>query len=233
MSTELSGINEQLVAAHARLKGRIIERRTPVVPAIRLVDEARRMRALRTCHRPAAAPAERRAVLKETGAFVPELAAHLEDDPNLCDGARRCARKIAEETYRRSREDRTLAVTVTYLARALGRCRRTVQRYLRQLEREGYIAVEVVAGKRSRMCVGLVVRPCEKLLARHHREKWPQSRQNPGATRESLNQRFKGYLLADCPRMPVEQWAIRCMDGVFRSFMKTNPLAALPEIRPA
>jgi hypothetical protein len=30
--------------------------------------------------------------------------------------------------------------------------------------------------------------------------------------------------------MPVGQWAMRCMDGVFRSLMKTDPLASLPAI---
>lgn len=183
MSNEPSGINEQLVAAHARLKGRIIERRTPVVPAIRHVDEARRMRALRTGHRPAAAPAERRAALKETGAFVPELAAHLEDDPNLCDGARRCARTIAEETYRRSREERTLAVTVTYLARALGRCRRTVQRYLRQLERESR---RRTAGERPTRKGLPPIGAGRPLRRRHGLPQWPLRNAATGATETGL-----------------------------------------------
>ena len=40
--------------------------------------------------------------------------------------------------------------------RALGKSRRTVQRYLRQLENAGYIAVEVIHA-RTRMCAGLFV----------------------------------------------------------------------------
>jgi hypothetical protein len=31
-------------------------------------------------------------------------------------------------------------------------------------------------------------------------------------------------------RIPVTSWALRCMNGVFDSFMKTNPLAGLPPI---
>jgi len=58
--------------------------------------------------------------------------------------ARRCARKLAEYGYRKNRESRTADITVTWLMRALGKSRRTVQRYLRQLERAGYIAVEVI-----------------------------------------------------------------------------------------
>lgn len=221
------------VDAHRHLKTRIVEGRAPApVPALPANTERRR-RSLQTCHRYRAQETERRPVRSDSGAYVPELAARLEDDPNLCDGARRCARKLAEETYRKDREGRSLAVTVTYLARALGRCRRTVQRYLRQLEREGYIAVDVIAGVRSRMCVGLVVRLCDPLIARHHLRKWPDTVRKPGATVESQKHRFKGYIKGVSRQMSVGAWAMRCMDGVFRSLMKTDPLAGLPAIAPA
>jgi hypothetical protein len=191
----------------------------------------RRRRALNTCHRYAQTEQRpRKAVPRANRAYVPELAARIEDDPNLSDGARRCARKLAELTYRQNREGRSLPVTVTYLARALGRCRRTVQRYLRQLEREGYVSVDVVAGARTRMCVGLVVRLLEPLLAAHHRGKWPGALGKPGATRESQNKRFKIFSTLKGTPIPVEQWALRCMDGVFRVFMETKPLAGLPNI---
>src|SRR5690606_4618964 len=115
-------------------------------------NSERRKRSLQTCHRYAMGERPRKAGPRPGDGYVPELAARIEDDPNLTDGARRCARKIAELTYRAHRDNRALPVTVTYLAKALGRCRRTVQRYLRQLEGEGYVAVEVVASPRSRMC---------------------------------------------------------------------------------
>ena len=130
------------------------------------VDNQRRRRSLQTCHRYALTERPRRAALRDSKAYVPELSARIENDPHLTDGARRCARKLAELTYRSCRETRALPVTVTYLARALGRCRRTVQRYLRQLESEGYVTVDVVASQRSRMCVGLVVRLLTPLLLR-------------------------------------------------------------------
>ena len=57
--------------------------------------------------------------------------------------------------------------------RALGKDRRTVQRYLRQLERAGYITVEVVHA-RTRMCAGLFVALLAPLFPRHHRQKWPE-----------------------------------------------------------
>ena len=107
-------------------------------------SEARRKRSLQTCHRPRLYESPRFDSPPESGAYVPELAARLDDDRNLTDGARRCGRKIAELTYRSNREERALEVTVTYLMKALGRCRRMVQRYLRLLEREGYIRSDVV-----------------------------------------------------------------------------------------
>lgn len=104
---------------------------------------ARSERSRRHCHLPAE-PRPRHPSPRDTGAYVPEMAARMDDDRNLTDGARRCARKVAEYIYIRNREGREADITVSYLMRALGRCRRTVQRYLRQLEREGYIDVFVV-----------------------------------------------------------------------------------------
>jgi hypothetical protein len=216
------------IAAHRDLKNRLANQE-PI--GTRVVDPVRRRRALQTCHRYAMTEPPCKPAPRETGAYVPELAARIDNDPNLTDGARRCARKLAELTYRQNREGRALPVTVTYLAKALGRCRRTVQRYLRQLESEGYVAVDVVASSRSRMCVGLIVRLLAPLFAAHHCQHWPQSRANPGATRESLNQSHKGYFQGEGRRISVEHWALRCMDGVFRSFMQTNPLAGLPQLR--
>jgi hypothetical protein len=212
------------IAAHHELKKRIVEQQQSVP----VVDNQRRRRSLQTCHRYALTERPRRAVLRDSKAYVPELSARIENDPHLTDGARRCARKLAELTYRSCRETRALPVTVTYLARALGRCRRTVQRYLRQLESEGYVTVDVVASQRSRMCVGLVVRLLTPLLAAHHSARWPGNQPNPGATPKSHNQSHKHYFQAEGCRLTVEEWALRCMNGVFRSLMKTNPLAALP-----
>ena len=96
--------------------GRITERRDPVGPQNHTAPaacEARRLRSLQTCHRPAHYDRPRYDPPRESGAYVPELAARLDDDRNLTDGARRCARKIAELTYRCNREGRVLDVTVT------------------------------------------------------------------------------------------------------------------------
>jgi len=190
--------------------------------------EERRLRALQTCHRHRLYERPRFDPPRDTGAYVPELAARLEDDRNLTDGARRCARKLAEETYRRNRAGRSLEVTVTYLMKALGKCRRTVQRYLRLLEREGYIGVDVVRGARSRLCTGLVVYLLSPLFARHHAKRWPERAANPGATGKSQNQNFRGFSVRNGARISRKVWALKCMDGVFRSLMKTTPLLENP-----
>ena len=203
------------IAQHGRAPLPPLESRPPA-------DEQRRARARRTCHRYSLYSRPRTAPPKDSGAYVPEMAARLEDDRNLTDGARRCARKLAEYAYRKDREGRAAEITVTYLMRALGQCRRSVQRYLRLLEREGYVRVDVVHGGRSRMCVGLVVHLLGALFPRHHREKWPQKSTISDAPRESQNQRLR----YKPQRIPLELWALRCMDGVFRSLMQTVP--ALP-----
>jgi len=190
------------------------------LPAVISKDEKRRQRSLRSCHLPAEAK-PRLAPPRDSGAFVPEMSARIEDDRNLTDGARRCARKLAEYMYRKDRAARAGDITVTWLMRALGKSRRTVQRYLRQLEREGYIAVEVVHA-RTRMCAGLFVELLAPLLPRHHRQKWPQKLMDSDAPQMSQNNRTR-Y------KYSRESWALRCMDGVFRSFLKTlPPLPAIP-----
>ena len=179
---------------------------------------ARRVRSLKYCHLPAESKA-RHPSPRDTGAYVPEMAARIDNDLNLTDGARRCARKLAEYVYRKKREDREAEITVSYLVKALGRCRRTVQRYLRQLEREGYIDVFVVPSERTRMCFGLRVRLLNPLLPRHRRSKWPERAGKPEATTESqiYSERFK--------KRPIRRalWAFLCCDGVWRSYMKTLP----------
>lgn len=186
-------------------------------------DSARSSRSRQTCHRFTLTETPRKPSPPDTGAYVPELAARLEDDRNLTDGARRCARKLAEYTYRRNREGRAAEITVSYLARALGRCRRTVQRYLRLLEQEGYVQVDVVYGERSRMCAGLVVQLLGPLFPRHRRERWPRSAAFSDATRESQNKSFQISEGQNLRRLPAQHWALRCMDGVFRSLMATVP----------
>jgi HTH domain len=187
---------------------------TETIPA----SNPRRERSRQHCHRPAE-PKPRFPSPRDTGAYVPEMASRIDNDCNLTDGARRCARKISEYIYRKDRKNRSAEITVTYLAKALGRCRRTVQRYLRQLECEGYIQVHVVPSERTRMCFGLLVRILDPLIPRHRRRRWPEKAIDRDVTSASQNyiQRFK--------RLPIprELWANICCDPIRRSHMKTLP----------
>jgi hypothetical protein len=201
----------------ARLKRNIAAngRRDPVetIPA----DPARRERSLRTCHR----PAHRKPLIqmRESRAYVPELSETLDRDSNLSDGARRCARILAAYIYRRDRENRASDITVSFLSRALGRCSRTVQRYLRQLEQAGYIQSDVIASFKSRMCVGLSVTLLGKLFPKHHARRWPPNAGKPGTTSLSQKHRFryKTYLI------PIWIWEVRCTDPIRDAYMKTLP----------
>ncbi len=177
-------------------------------------DPARQLRSLRCCHLPAE-QMPLHAPPRHSAAYVPEMAARIDDDRNLTDGARRCARKLAEYTYRKNRDGRAAEITVTWLMKALGKSRRTVQRYLRQLERAGYIAVAVVQA-RTRMCAGLLIELLALCFPRHHRARWPQKLKEPGAPPKSQKDRFR-Y------RYSRKLWAARCMDGVFRALTKTLP----------
>jgi Helix-turn-helix domain len=185
----------------------------------KMVDPARQLRSLRCCHRYAIDERPRHPAPRDTGAYIPELAARIEDDRNLCDGARRCARKLAEYGYLRHRDDRACRITISYLARSLGRCRRTVQRYLRQLEQAGYIDTLVMQSG-VRMCTGLTVRLLSPLFPRHHASKWPSRLVVSGATPASHKQRYS-FIPAKITPVPLALWADRCREGVWRSLMST------------
>ena len=83
-------------------------------PAVPPKDQDRRLRSLRSCHLPAELK-PLHAPPRDSGAYVPEMAARIEDDPNLTDGARRCARKLMQYVYRKNRNARAADITVTWL----------------------------------------------------------------------------------------------------------------------
>lgn len=160
------------------------------------------------------------------GAYIPQMAERLERDPNLTDGARRCARIIVGYSYRRERDERTAGITITYLAKAMGRCRRTVQRYLRQLERFGYIETAVTISQHSRLCVGLAIRLLKPLFPRHHAHKWPDKAIKSGMTKAPLNYRPERFTA----KIPILDWDIRCRIGMADAICP--PLQPLPDFLP-
>jgi DNA-binding transcriptional ArsR family regulator len=146
------------------------------------------------------------------------MAARIENDLNLTDGARRCGRKLMEYFYRRHREGRSGEITVTWLMAALGKSRRSVQRYLRQLESEGYIAVDVLHAH-TRMCAGLFVELLAPLFPRHRREKWPQKLMNSDAPKVSQNNKSRYKTV----RIPRGLWFLRCADPIWKAWQRTLP----------
>jgi len=171
------------------------------------------MRSIRTCWLPTE-ETPLRAPPRPGSAYVPELAAGIDDDRNLTDGARRGARKLAEYVHRRARDTRTAQITVTYLMKALGKSRRTVQRYLRQLERAGYITVAVIHA-RTRMCAGLMIGLLAPLIPRHG---WKKSIK-PDAPQLSQNNssRYKTRLI------PRVLWAVICTDPIQKAWDRLMP----------
>ncbi len=197
--------------------------------AAAVIPGSRRERSLRTCHRPkhAATPPAYRG---DSDAFVPQCSARILNDPALTDGARRCAAKLMELVYRRSRKERCFEGTVSYLAKALGRSERAVQTYLAQLRAGGYIRHEVIRSERARMCVGVLITLLEPLFPKHHRGRWPTHTKGPtisGVKPDSDNYSGKTSRRRFQARMGVEEWAWRCMDGVLRAFMQSD-LTAWP-----
>jgi hypothetical protein len=189
-------------------------------------DERRRT-SLQTCHRPAAWPPEFRHH-SNSRAYIPQMSAQIMNDPALTDGARRCAAKLMELIYRRNRDFRNLGLTVGYLAQCLGRSVRTVQNYLCELRTRGYIRHEVVRSHKARMCIGIFITLLEPIFPRHHRKEWPAQKNGakPGVQKNSEKYlQFNKYTYFQ-ERVSVARWTWKCMDGVFRAFMRTAPLAA-------
>jgi hypothetical protein len=188
-----------------------------------IAREKRRRRSLQTCHRPAVKP-EQAPYHQPSQAYVPQFSARLLNDPGLTDGARRCAIKLLELAYRQNRTERAYRGTVSYLAKGLGRSERAVQAYLALLRSRGYIRHEVVTSERARMCIGIVVTLLTPLFAKHHESEWPlharptRSGVNPSSEnyRPDFKRRRGGI------RVSVEDWTLRCMNGVFRALMKST-----------
>lgn len=179
----------------------------------------RRERSYRTCWRPKEDLPEY-APPRDSGAYVPQLAARLDDDRNLNDGARHCGRDIARYVYRKNRNGRSVELTVTYLMKSLRKSRRTVQRYLRQLERAGYITVHVIHHAGTRMCGGLRIDIASVMLPRHG---WPLKKSmKPDAPLVSQKDR-ETLLKKKKVLIPRALWAIRCLKPIEKAWDRIMP----------
>ncbi len=179
----------------------------------------RRDRSLQTCHR--YNMVERpRYERPTTRAYTPETSAIVDIDRNLNDNADKAARFLMRHAYQRARDTRRVRITCSYIANALGRSVRTVQRYMRSLEEEGYIKVDIVRSTVTGMVACLEITLLAPLFPNHHKEKWPQGLVNSDTTYLSDKQSQIIYSKKENRNL----WAIRCMNGVHKAFMKTKPL---------
>ena len=137
-----------------------------------------------------------------------------------------CAQARRRSIYRQNREGRFTEITVTYLMNGAAPLAAHDPALPAPAGTRGLYRHEVVRGARSRLCTGLLIALRAPLFARHHKAGWPCKLRNPGASKESQNNRTldsrgKGE------RLSVRQWSLLCMDGVFRAFMKTDPLGLM------
>lgn len=195
----------------------------------REIYKRRRKQSLQTCHRYShkwnALPDN---PVETTGdRYTPQTSADILNDNRLTDGAKILAMKLMEETYRKNRKGRWLKITVTYLMKAMGKCRRTIQNYLRLLELLGYIKTNVIKSEISRMCIGLGIWLQEPLFPKHHKDKWPEKREKSGVQNDSYNDSTKIYSLM----IPIHLWTKDCMEGIYRSFTRNNEVYIPPEIK--
>ncbi len=193
------------------------------------IYKLRRKKSLQTCHRYShkwdALPDN---PAKTTGdRYTPQTSADILNDNQLTDGAKVLALKLMEETYRKNRRGRWLKITVTYLMKAMGKCRRTIQNYLRLLEHLGYIRTDVIRSPISRMCIGLGIWLQDPMFPKHHKDKWPEKRTNSGVQKDSYNDLNKIYSLM----IPIHLWTKDCMEGIYKSFTRNKHAYTPPEIQ--
>ena len=179
----------------------------------------RRMRSLQTCHR--YSMTERPRYEKpNTGAYTPEMSVKVQRDKNLYRNAVFAALFLMEKAYRQARDTRTLRITVSYIAKGIDRSVSTVRRYLRSLEEEGYIRIDIVRHVATGMVACLEITLLKSMFPRHHKKQWPQRLEKPD--RSFLTD--KESLLVYIGKESRKEWALKCMNGVWEAFMKTSPL---------
>ena len=129
---------------------------------------------------------------RDTGAYVPEMAARIDNDPNLTDGARTLrpqAGGIHLQPRPRNREGRNHGHLPDEGSRRMPahRAALSAPAGTRRLYRASWSSVRAYAHVR-RSCSSALLDP---LFPRHRRQKWPAKAGNPEATRKSQNHRLK------------------------------------------
>jgi len=102
-------------------------------------------------------------------------------------------------------------VTKTFLANSMGVHPRSIQRYLADLEREGYLHIDIDQSTYHGMVKGLVIRLAQKVLPRWLHTWWVENVGNLDRTKLSLNNPQKGISIIKYSR---EEWRFRCTNPV-------------------
>jgi hypothetical protein len=82
---------------------------------------------------------------------------------------------------------------------------------------------------------GIFITLLEPIFPRHHRKEWPAQKNGakPGVQKNSEKYlQFSKYTYFQ-ERVSVARWSWKCMDGVYRAFMKTRQSGFLKSTLPA
>jgi len=181
-------------------------------------QQLRRQRSLQTCWRyrsQSKAPYS----MPKTQGYTPEISERVDKDRNLNSSARDTLRFIVRDAYRKARDTRILRITVSFIAHGRAMSTRAIQYHLRVLQKAGYIGAHILKNSVTGMIEGLEIELLEPIFPEHHREKWPQSIRKSGAQFISEKKRSLLYITES-----IQEWASRCMLGVYRSYLRTTPL---------
>lgn len=181
--------------------------------------QIRRNRSLQSCHR-YNMKEQQRYEKPDTRTYMPELSGRVCRDKNLSGQVLKAVMFLMERIYMKARNSRTIRITASYIAKGIRMSIRTVRRYLRNLEEEGYIQINIVRHVATGMVACLEIKLLKSLFPQHHEKKWPQKVENPDRTFLSDKKSSLIYIRKESRT----EWAIRCMNGVWKSLMKTNPL---------
>jgi len=171
--------------------------------------EVRRRRALDSKHNKAPAPHRHlRGAPRASKQFAKPMATQAARDDRLTPQSKALLQVIVARTGR----GRVTDTTKTTLGRIMNRCPRSIQRYVRELVKFGYIRTQTIKSRRTRFYVGLRIWIMNSVLpfwaqqnGNYDPEKWPSwasIRRKSEETKESLtNDSFiiKNLLSADKP----------------------------------
>lgn len=155
-----------------------------------------------------------------TRGFTPPLSEQVDLDPNINGSERDTLRFIVRTAYRQARETREINITLSYIAKGLGKSVRQIRRHLRALERAGYIAASIVQSNLSKLVVCLRIALKKSVFPIFHKRGWPLKfpgmSEIPGRTFSTDKNNPKYYMV----EKNVKEWATLCLNGVSLAYQR-------------